>query len=282
MALLKTVGLCKYFGGLKAVNHVDMEVQQGQVFGIIGPNGAGKTTFFNLCAGTIPATEGEIWFDGKNITGYRPHMAAKAGIARTFQNIQLFQNTTVLENVAVGFHIHTNTNMLDAVLGNAHQKNTEKEIYEKGAALLERLELGQYKDTLAKNLPYGIQRKVEIARALAISPKILLLDEPAAGMNPNETHELLLFVKKLNAEGLTVVVIEPEIHYERLRPHYGAELRSEALRGQCAGNSEQQAGAGSLFRKTRRTWRNGGVIYAEGEKSQGELRTHFGIERYLV
>ena len=131
MALLKTVGLCKYFGGLKAVNHVDMEVQQGQVFGIIGPNGAGKTTFFNLCAGTIPATEGEIWFDGKNITGYRPHMAAKAGIARTFQNIQLFQNTTVLENVAVGFHIHTNTNMLDAVLGNAHQKNTEKEIYEK-------------------------------------------------------------------------------------------------------------------------------------------------------
>ena len=153
MALLKTVGLCKYFGGLKAVNHVDMEVQQGQVFGIIGPNGAGKTTFFNLCAGTIPATEGEIWFDGKNITGYRPHMAAKAGIARTFQNIQLFQNTTVLENVAVGFHIHTNTNMLDAVLGNAHQKNTEKEIYEKGAALLERLELGQYKDTLAKTCP---------------------------------------------------------------------------------------------------------------------------------
>lgn len=126
MALLKTVGLCKYFGGLKAVNHVDMEVQQGQVFGIIGPNGAGKTTFFNLCAGTIPATEGEIWFDGKNITGYRPHMAAKTGIARTFQNIQLFQNTTVLENVAVGFHIHTNTNMLDAVLGNARQKNTEK------------------------------------------------------------------------------------------------------------------------------------------------------------
>ena len=140
MALLKTVGLCKYFGGLKAVNHVDMEVQQGQVFGIIGPNGAGKTAFFNLCAGTIPATEGEIWFDGKNITGYRPHMAAKTGIARTFQNIQLFQNTTVLENVAVGFHIHTNTNMLDAVLGNARQKNTEKEIYEKGAALLERLE----------------------------------------------------------------------------------------------------------------------------------------------
>ena len=209
MALLKTVGLCKYFGGLKAVNHVDMEVQQGQVFGIIGPNGAGKTTFFNLCAGTIPATEGEIWFDGKNITGYRPHMAAKAGIARTFQNIQLFQNTTVLENVAVGFHIHTNTNMLDAVLGNAHQKNTEKEIYEKGAALLERLELGQYKDTLAKNLPYGIQRKVEIARALAIEPKLLLLDEPAAGMNPQETLELADFIHDIREKyHLTILLIE--------------------------------------------------------------------------
>ena len=213
MALLKTVGLCKYFGGLKAVNQVDMEVPEGQVFGIIGPNGAGKTTFFNLCAGTFAPTAGEIWFDGKNITGCRPHMAAQAGIARTFQNIQLFQNTTVLENVVVGFHIHTSTNMLDAVLGSARQKKTEREIYEKGEALLERLELSQYKDTLAKNLPYGIQRKVEIARALAISPKILLLDEPAAGMNPMETQELLVFVKKLNAEGLTVVVIEHDLKF---------------------------------------------------------------------
>lgn len=127
--------------------------------------------------------------------------------------------------------------MLDAVLGNAHQKNTEKEIYEKGAALLERLELGQYKDTLAKNLPYGIQRKVEIARALAISPKILLLDEPAAGMNPNETHELLLFVKKLNAEGLTVVVIEHDLKFimnvcdHIMVLNYGQKL--------CEGNAQE-------------------------------------------
>ena len=213
MALLKTKDLCKFFGGLKAVNMVNMEVEKGQIFGIIGPNGAGKTTFFNLCAGTFPATSGEKCLDEKNITGYKPHMAAKAGIARTFQNIQLFQNTSVLENVAVGFHIHSSTNMLDAVLGNAKQKRTEKEIYEKGEALLERLELSQYKDTMAKNLPYGIQRKVEIARALAISPKILLLDEPAAGMNPMETQELLIFVKKLNAEGLTVVVIEHDLKF---------------------------------------------------------------------
>lgn len=213
MALLESRQACKYFGGLKAVDHVDMQVEQGEIFGIIGPNGAGKTTFFNLCAGTFPLTSGEIWFDGKNITGCRPHMAAKAGIARTFQNIQLFQNTSVLENVVVGFHVHTSTSMLDAVLGNAKQRRTEKEIYAKGAALLERLGLGQYRDTMAKNLPYGIQRKVEIARALAISPKILLLDEPAAGMNPMETQELLEFVKRLNGEGLTIVVIEHDLKF---------------------------------------------------------------------
>ena len=197
MALLESKGACKFFGGLKAVNNVDMQVQKGEIFGIIGPNGAGKTTFFNLCAGTYPLTSGEIWFDGVNITGYRPHQAAKAGIARTFQNIQLFQNTSVLENVVVGFHVHTKTNMLDAVLNNAKHRQTEKEVYEKGAALLDRLELGQYKDTMAKNLPYGIQRKVEIARALAISPKILLLDEPAAGMNPSETAELMHQIRRI-------------------------------------------------------------------------------------
>ena len=237
MALLKTIQLCKFFGGLKAVNCVDMEVQNGQIFGIIGPNGAGKTTFFNLCAGTFPATKGEIWFDGKNITGCHPHMAARAGIARTFQNIQLFQNTTVLENVVVGFHIHTSTNMLDAILGTPRQKRTELEIYEKGEALLERLELGQYKDVLAKNLPYGVQRKVEIARALAISPKILLLDEPAAGMNPIETQELMRFIKKLNSEGLTVVVIEHDLKFIMNLCHHIMVLNyGEKL---CEGTAEE-------------------------------------------
>ena len=209
MALLESKQACKFFGGLKAVDHVDMQVQQGEIFGIIGPNGAGKTTFFNLCAGTYPLTSGEIWFDGVNITGYRPHQAAKAGIARTFQNIQLFQNTSVLENVMVGFHVHTKTNMLDAVLKNSRQRQTEKEVYEKSAALLERLELGQYKDTMAKNLPYGIQRKVEIARALATDPQLLLLDEPAAGMNPQETDELTAFIGEIRTKfGLTVFLIE--------------------------------------------------------------------------
>ena len=127
MALLKTGGLCKYFGGLKAVNHVDMEVQQGQVFGIIGPNGAGKTTFFNLCAGTIPATEGEIWFDGKNITGYRPHMAAKAGIARTFQNIRLFKALPVLDNVLIGMQGQMHYRLAEAVLRLPSYWKQEKE-----------------------------------------------------------------------------------------------------------------------------------------------------------
>ena len=213
MALLESKQACKFFGGLKAVDHVDMQVQQGEIFGIIGPNGAGKTTFFNLCAGTYPLTSGEIWFDGVNITGYRPHQAAKAGIARTFQNIQLFQNTSVLENVMVGFHVHTKTNMLDAVLKNSRQRQTEKEVYEKSAALLERLELGQYKDTMAKNLPYGIQRKVEIARALAISPKILLLDEPAAGMNPSETAELMENIRKIrDTFQIAVLLIEHDMN----------------------------------------------------------------------
>ena len=213
MALLKSIQACKFFGGLKAVNCVDMEVEEGEVYGIIGPNGAGKTTFFNLCAGVYQLTSGEIWFDGIDISKYRPHQAAKVGIARTFQNIQLFQNTSVLENVVVGFHLNTSTNMFDAVLGTKKQKRTEQETYEKGKALLERLGLGQYQDILAKNLPYGIQRKVEIARALAIAPKILLLDEPAAGMNAVETEELRSFVKRLNEEGQTVVVIEHDLKF---------------------------------------------------------------------
>ena len=161
----------------------------------IGPNGAGKTTFFNLCAGTIPATEGEIWFDGKNITGYRPHMAAKAGIARTFQNIQLFQNTTVLENVAVGFHIHTNTNMLDAVWA-THARKHRKEIYEKGAALLERLELGQYKDTLAKTCPTASSARWKLPSALAISPENSAVGRTRSRYEPERNPRAAFVCKK--------------------------------------------------------------------------------------
>ena len=213
MTLLETKKLCKHFMGLKAVEQVDMQVQEGEILGIIGPNGAGKTTFFNLCSCTLPVTRGEIYFNGQNITGRHPEDAAQLGIARTFQNIKLFTHMTVAENVAVGFHIQTKTNLFDAIVHTGRYKNDEKMIKEKTEEILKRLELYEYRDYLAANLSYGMQRKVEIARTMALEPKILLLDEPAAGMNPNETRELLDFVKKLNRDGYTIVVIEHDMKF---------------------------------------------------------------------
>ena len=211
--ILESRKVCKFFSGLKAVNEVDMQVGEGEIFGIIGPNGAGKTTFFNLCAGTHQVTSGEIHYAGRNITNTPPERVARLGIARTFQNIQLFKSMSVLENVVVGFHIHTRSNMWSALLRTKTYRQEEEMIREKGEQLLRKLELPEYRDILAKNLPYGIQRKVEIARALATDPKVLLLDEPAAGMNPNETQQLLEFIKRLNAEGYTVVVIEHDMRF---------------------------------------------------------------------
>lgn len=213
MTLLETKKLCKYFMGLKAVDQVDMKVQQGEILGIIGPNGAGKTTFFNLCSCTLPVTSGEIFFCGQNITHKHAEDAAQLGIARTFQNIKLFTHMTVAENVAVGFHIQTKTNLFDAIVHTKRFKTDELLIKEKTDDILKRLELYQYKDYMASNLSYGMQRKVEIARTMALEPKILLLDEPAAGMNPNETRQLLDFVKKLNKDGYTVVVIEHDMKF---------------------------------------------------------------------
>jgi branched-chain amino acid transport system ATP-binding protein len=228
--LLESRKVCKFFGGLKAVNEVDMKVEQGEIFGIIGPNGAGKTTFFNLCAGTYPVTSGEIWFKGRNITNTPPAKIARLGIARTFQNIQLFRNMSVLTNVSTGFHIHTRTNLWSAILHTRAYREDEKMIYEKSLELLEKLGLMDYRDALAKNLPYGIQRKVEIARALATNPTLLLLDEPAAGMNPNETRQLLEFIQKLNAEGFTVIIIEHDMKFvmnlchRMIVLHYGKKI----------------------------------------------------------
>lgn len=213
MILLETKKLSKHFMGLKAVDQVDMQVNEGEILGIIGPNGAGKTTFFNLCSCTLPVTSGEILFCGQNITNKHPEDAAQMGIARTFQNIKLFTQMTVAENVAVGFHIQTKTNLLDAILHTKRFKDEEKMIREKTAEILKRLELYEYQDYKASNLSYGMQRKVEIARTMALNPKILLLDEPAAGMNPNETRELLEFVKKLNKDGYTIVVIEHDMKF---------------------------------------------------------------------
>ena len=213
MYILESRQVSKHFGGLKAVDCVDMKVEQGEIFGIIGPNGAGKTTFFNLCAGAYPATSGEIWFGGQNTTNKPPFEMARLGLARTFQNIKLFDYMTVAENVAVGFHIHTKTNVFDAVLHTKRFKADEAMIREQTAKTLEDVGLSQYAGVKASNLSYGLQRKVEIARALVLKPHILLLDEPAAGMNPSETQELLEFVKELNSDGYTIVVIEHDMKF---------------------------------------------------------------------
>ncbi|MCE1196808.1 ABC transporter ATP-binding protein [bacterium] len=211
--ILEARDVCQYFGGLKAVEKVNMKIEEGDIFGVIGPNGAGKTTFFNICSGIFKPTAGEIIFRGEPITGLLTEKIARKGMARTFQNIQLFKYMTVLENVKIGFHIRTRTTMLSALLRSKRYSEDEKFATEKAAEILERVGLSEFRDTLASNLPYGIQRKVEIARALALDPKILLLDEPAAGMNPSETQELSDFVKKLNAGGLTIVVIEHDMKF---------------------------------------------------------------------
>ncbi|MDR2758658.1 MAG: ABC transporter ATP-binding protein [Spirochaetaceae bacterium] len=211
--ILDAQGVCKYFGGLKAVENVSMSIQWGDIFGIIGPNGAGKTTFFNICSGIYTPTKGTVFLDGENITTMRSESIARKGLARTFQNIKLFKHMTVLENVTIGFHINTKTTIIDAVLKNKRYREDEKFIVERGLQILEQVGLLAYKDTHAGNLAYGIQRKVEIARALATDPKILLLDEPAAGMNPNETMGLVEFIKTLNARGYTIAVIEHDMKF---------------------------------------------------------------------
>jgi branched-chain amino acid transport system ATP-binding protein len=211
--ILDARGVCKYFGGLKAVENVSMSIRRGDVFGIIGPNGAGKTTFFNICSGIYTPTKGTVFLDGENITTMHSELIARKGLARTFQNIKLFKHMTVLENVSIGFHINTKTNIIDAVLKDKRYREDEKFIVERGLQILEQVGLLAYKDTHAGNLAYGIQRKVEIARALATDPKILLLDEPAAGMNPNETMGLVEFIKTLNARGYTIAVIEHDMKF---------------------------------------------------------------------
>lgn len=212
-AMLEARGVCKYFGGLKAVEGVDMTVNQGDIFGIIGPNGAGKTTFFNICSGIYQPTKGEILLDGEKISGLTSDQIAGRGMARTFQNIQLFRYMSVLDNVKIGFHNRTKTRLSDAIFHDKRYQKDEEFVVEKGIEILKKVGLMEFKDTLAGNLAYGVQRKVEIARALALDPKILLLDEPAAGMNPLETQSLMEFIKQLSADGYTIAVIEHDMKF---------------------------------------------------------------------
>lgn len=211
--LLKCEKLCKSFGGLAAVDKVDFTVQENEIVGVIGPNGAGKTTFFNTCSGVYAPTSGEVWLQGVNISSAPPDKVAALGMARTFQNIQLFRDMSTLENVKLGFHIQLKTNLLDALLHTKRYHADEKFSSEMGMEMLRKVGIEEYAAMNAGNLPYGTQRKLEIARALALNPKILLLDEPAAGMNPKETTALLELIQRLNQEGLSIVVIEHDMKF---------------------------------------------------------------------
>lgn len=210
--ILKTDHLCIQFGGLKAVNDVNLEIKKGELYGLIGPNGAGKTTVFNILTGVYKPTSGRVYLRGEDITGKSPIEVNKKGIARTFQNIRLFSNLTVLENVMVGLSNQIPCNVLQSVLRLPNHKKTEKEFRERAHELLKVFGLDEFADYLASNLPYGKQRKLEIARAMATNPTLLLLDEPAAGMNPNETQELMDDITYIRKNfGITILLIEHDM-----------------------------------------------------------------------
>ena len=212
MALLEVKNLGISFGGLRAVNAFDIEIEKGQLYGLIGPNGAGKTTIFNLLTGVYKPDEGIIKLDGENITGKKAIDINKAGIARTFQNIRLFKNMSVKDNVKVGLHNHHSYSTLEGILRLPRYFKVEKEMDERAMELLRVFDLDQEADLLASNLPYGKQRKLEIARALATDPKLLLLDEPAAGMNPNETKELMDTIRFVRDKfDMTILLIEHDM-----------------------------------------------------------------------
>ena len=208
-SILKTTDVNKQFGGLAAVTALNVDVQPGEIIGLIGPNGAGKTTSFNLITGVYKPTSGRIEFCGKNITGMKPHAITKLGVARTFQNIRLFKEMSVLDNILVAQHMRMGTNLVEATLRLPSYLSKERRIHERARALLAEVGLAHHENAPAAALPYGAQRRLEIARALATDPKLLFLDEPAAGMNPQESVELMEFILKIRDQfDLTIVLIE--------------------------------------------------------------------------
>ncbi len=209
--LLEARAVSKRFGGLIALAGVSLEVRRGEIFGLIGPNGAGKTTLFNVLTGLYRPDGGELAFDGVRLTGLKPHRVAACGIARTFQNIRLFANMSALENVMVGRHVRTRAGVLGAVLRDAATRSEEAAISERARALLDYVGIGGRAAELARNLAYGDQRRLEIARALATDPRLLALDEPAAGMNATETAELRRLLEKVRGDGMTLLLIEHDV-----------------------------------------------------------------------
>jgi branched-chain amino acid transport system ATP-binding protein len=211
--LLEARGVTRRFGGLVAVREVDLVVDEGEIRGLIGPNGAGKTTFFNCLTGIHPPTGGTITFAGTRVEGRSPSRIAKAGIARTFQNLRLFANMTALENVLVGRHCRTREGLVGALARTPGFRREERASHDRARELLAFVGLDGHADEVARNLAYGDMRRLEIARALATEPRLLLLDEPTAGMNPNETTRAAELVRRLRGEGVTVIVIEHDMRF---------------------------------------------------------------------
>jgi branched-chain amino acid transport system ATP-binding protein len=209
--LLEAHAITKRFGGLVALGGVSLAVARGQIFGLIGPNGAGKTTLFNLLTGLYRPDEGRFVFDGTELTAAKPHAVAERGIARTFQNIRLFANMTALENVMVGRHVRTRAGVAGAVLRGRATRAEEAATTQRAYALLDYVGIAPRAGELARTLPYGVQRRLEIARALATEPKLLALDEPAAGMNSAETSDLKGLLERVRNDGITLLLIEHDV-----------------------------------------------------------------------
>ena len=203
--------MSKEFGGLRALSKVNIEVNEGEISGVIGPNGAGKTTLFNIITGTFAPTSGDVVFDEASIVGFKPHRITRRGIARTFQNIRLFDFMTCLDNVRVGRHVRMKAKVWDSLFKLPRERREEERVTEEAMELLRFVGIQRQANQYARNLPYGQQRRLEIARALATEPKLLLLDEPAAGFTPQEKVELMALVKKILTRGITVFLIEHDM-----------------------------------------------------------------------
>jgi branched-chain amino acid transport system ATP-binding protein len=240
--LLETEGVTKQFGGLTAVNHLDAFVNEGEIVGLIGPNGAGKTTIFNLITGVLKPTSGKIIYDGTDITDLKPHKVAELGIGRTFQLNPLFANFTVLDNVVASFHLRPKSSLLQAYLNTPTYRRNEAYIAEQSLEILQLVGLDKVKDELAKNLPHGFQKMLGMARAMAVKPKLLLLDEPISGMNPDEIEFTMTAIKKTQEQGVTFVVVEHNMRIMDLCDrviviNFGQKI-AEGLPKEVRGNKE--------------------------------------------
>lgn len=246
MTVLDAKNISIYFGGLKAVSNFNLQIEEGELIGLIGPNGAGKTTIFNMITGVYTPTEGEILFniknETKNITGLKPYQITKLGLARTFQNIRLFKDLTVLDNVRIAFHFNVRYNPWQSIFRTPAFYKEEDEITQKALDLLDIFSIRQKSQELAKNLPYGEQRKLEITRALATNPSLLLLDEPAAGMNPQETKDLMQLIQFIRTKfKLTILLIEHDMNLvmgicERIVVLDYGQIIAEGLPGEISKN----------------------------------------------